>query len=297
MRSLDELLRAASRPGVPAQWLECLLATDELVADKEEQVFEALTRWHAAQRPPPPAEALDRLLALVRWPLMEQRYVAEQVNSSPMVTGIPAGAWVVAKAFQAVAYGTRPKPRRGKPRDFRFESAFDTNGILHHIGTRGGTAAYCNPHALGEVVASSSSLASGETLEHFVQHAHATPVNNCFKINAIRGWLGGDLGEGRSLVVDHYCLRSHAHNGNKLRNWELQGSLDRQTWQILRAHQGDASLSCQPMSTAAWPVDAGTQAFRHFRIQQMGADSSGGRHLTCTGIELYGRANFERPLA
>ena len=51
------------------------------------------------------------------------------------------------------------------------------------------------------------------------------------------------------------------------------------------------------MSTAAWPVDAGAQAFRHFRIQQEGSDSSGGHYLMCTGIELYGRANFEKPLA
>ena len=294
--AFEEVAGQDAWPGVPAPWLEGLLASDELVADKEEQVFEALTRWHAAQRPPPPAEALDRLLALVRWPLMEQRYVAEQVNSSPMVTGIPAGAWAVAKAFQAVAYGTRPKHRRGKPRDFRFESAFDTNGVLHHIGTRGGTAEYRNPHALGEVVASSSALASGETLEHFVQHVHATP-RSCFTSNAVGGYLGVDLGESRSLVVDHYCLRSDAHNGNKLRNWSLQGSLDGQTWHTLSVHRGDASLSSQPMSTAAWPVGRCTQAFRHFRIQQEGSDSSGGHYLMCTGIELYGRAHFDRPLA
>ena len=218
-------------PGVPTPWLECLLASDKLVVDKEEQVFEALTRWHAAQRPPLPAEELDRLLALVRWPLMEQRYVAEHVNSSPLVTGNPGGALAVATAFQAVAYGTRPKPR-GKTRDFRFELAFDTNGILHHIGTRGGTAAYRNPHELGEVVSSSSSLSNG-AVKNFVQHAHAAPIHN-FTHGGPQSWLAVDLGEGRSLVVDHYCLRSDKYgNHNKLRNWELQGSLDGQTWQML----------------------------------------------------------------
>ena len=226
---------------------------------------------------------------------MEQRYVAEHVNSSPLVTGNPGGALAVATAVQAVAYGTRPKPR-GKTRDFRFESAFDTNGILHHIGTRGGTAAYRNPHELGEVVSSASSLGNRAAVEHFVQHAHAAPVHN-FTDNVPQSWLAVDLGEGRSLVVDHYCLRSD-NIGLKLRNWELQGSLDGQTWQTLRAHQGDTSLSSRSMSTAAWPVDAGAQAFRHFRIQQMNVNSSGNRHyLMCAGIELYGRANFERPLA
>jgi len=229
--------------------------------------------------------------------LMEQRYVAEHVNSSPMVTRGGALAVPVATAFQAVAYGTRPKTRRGKATDFRFVSAFDTNGILHHIGTRGGTAAYRNPHELGEVVSSASSLWFG-AVEHFVQHVHAAPVSN-FTSNVPESWLAVDLGEGRSLVVDHYCLRSDAHHGGpKLRNWELQGSLDGQTWQTLRAHKRDASLSSRSMGTAAWPVDAGAQAFRHFRIQQMNVNSSGKRHeLTCAGIELYGRASFERPLA
>ena len=284
--------------GVAAPWLESLLASDELDADKEEQVFEALTRWHAAQRPPPSHEALDRLLALVRWPLMEQRFVAEQVNTSPMVKGNPGGAWAVATAFQAMAYGTRPKPRHGKVREFRFESAFDTNGILHHIGTRGGTTAYRNPHEAGWVVSSSSSLGRG-AVDRFVQHTHATGVHN-YTNNRPQSWMAVDLGEGRVLVVDHYCLRSdQQNNAHKLCNWELQGSLDGQTWQTLRAHQDDTSLLPQAMSTAAWPVDAGAQAFRHFRVLQTGLNSAKQNLLMCAGIELYGhgRATFERPLA
>jgi len=53
------------------------------------------------------------------------------------------------------------------------------------------------------------------------------------------------------------------------------------------------------MSTAAWPVDAGAQAFRHFRILQTGVNSSNKHFLMCAGIELYGRAtaSFGRPLA
>jgi len=284
--------------GVPAPWLECLLASDELPVDKEEQVFEALTRWHAAQRPPPSHEALNRLLALVRWPLMEQRFVAEQVNTSLMVTGNSSGALAVSTAFQAASYGTRPKPRRGKGVDFRFESAFDTNGILHHIGTRGGTAAYGNPHESGEVVASMSSVSTGAA-RHFVQHHAAHHGASCWSTteNQPQSWMAVDLGVGRSLVVDHYCLRSSISPEYKPRKWELQGSPDGQTWQTLRAHQDDTSLARQAMSTAAWPVDAGAQAFRHFRILQTGPNSSGTQHLMCGGIELHGHANFERPLA
>jgi hypothetical protein len=156
--------------------------------------------------------------------------------------------------------------------------------------------AYRNPHELGEVVSSSSSGFVGGLARAFVQHAHATPVYNCTN-DTPQSWMAVDLGEGRSLVVDHYCLRSDRHTRHKLRNWELQGSLDGQTWQTLRIHLSDTSLPHQAMSTAAWPVDAGAQAFRHFRIAQTGVNSAGTQHLMCAGIELYGRANFERPLA
>ncbi len=87
-------------------------------------------------------------------------------------------------------------------------------------------------------------------------------------------------------------LRSTLYHGNyKLRNWSLQASNDSATWTTLRQHSSDASLADQPMSVAAWPLDAaavGGRAFRHFRILQTGPNSSGDNHLMCAGIELYG---------
>eukprot|EP00908_Phaeocystis_cordata_P021292 Transcript_3641.p1 GENE.Transcript_3641~~Transcript_3641.p1 ORF type:complete len:480 (-),score=132.37 Transcript_3641:103-1491(-) len=292
--AFDTVAASEAFLGVPGPWLEGLLSSDELVIDKEEQVFEALKRWHAAQRPPPSQEVLDKLLALVRWPLMEQRFVAEHVNSDRMVK---SGALVVAKAFQDAMYGTRPRARAGRTRTicFGFQSAFDTNGVLHYIGTRGGRAVYRNPHEAGEVVASASSLIVGN-ITNFVQHSHEQPVYT-FTDNATNSWMSVDLGEGRSLVPDHYCLRSDRNPSSKPRNWELQGSLDGTTWQTLRRHENDASLADYSMSTAAWPVDAGGQGYRHFRIFQTGQTGGGSHHLMCAGIELYGSAKFERPLA
>ena len=65
---------------------------------------------------------------------------------------------------------------------------------------------------------------------------------------------------------------------HKLRNWELQASNDGQAWTTLRVHADDRSLSDQPMSVAAWPIDGGTipgRSFRHFRILQTGKNSGG----------------------
>ena len=154
--------------------------------------------------------------------------------------------------------------------------------------------AYRNPHEAGDVVASASSL--NGNIMNFVQHSHEQPVY-IFTDNATNSWMSVDLGEGRALVPDHYCLRSDRHSGHKLRNLQLQGSLDGTTWQTLLRHENDASLAGVAMSTAAWPVDAGGQGYRHFRIFLTGQTSFGNHHLMCAGIELYGRAKFERPLA
>jgi len=103
-------------------------------------------------------------------------------------------------------------------------------------------------------------------------------------------WMPVDLKAAR-LVPNHYALRSDAHGSHKLRHWRLEASNDGQAWTILRAHSSDASLRDEPMSVAAWPLDAEAVAgrsFRHFRIVQTGPNSSGDSYLMCAGIELYG---------
>ena len=173
--------------------------------------------------------------------------------------------------------------------ELRFQSPFDQNGVLHHIGTAGGQREYQNPHNTGDVVASMSSIGKGSPA-HFVQDTHAKPVNN-FTCNQPSSWMAVDL-LNRRLVPSHYALRSDINNNYfKLRNWELQASNDGQAWTTLRVHADDRSLSDQPMSVAAWPIDTSTipsRSFRHFRILQTGKNSSGLDFFVCAGIELYG---------
>ncbi len=170
----------------------------------------------------------------------------------------------------------------------RFASPFDTNGVLFHLGTAGGTRAYQNPHAAGAVVASMSSVGNGDP-PRFVEHTHASPVHN-WTASVADSWMAVDLKAAR-LVPNHYALRSDAHGSHKLRHWRLEASNDGQAWTILREHSSDASLGDQPMSVAAWPLDAEAVAggsFRHFRIVQTDPCSFGTKHLMCAGIELYG---------
>ena len=171
-----------------APWLECLLVSDELAVETEEQVFEALMRWYTAQHPPPSHELLDRLLALV-----EQGHRARAQVRGHRASSLRR------------SYGAHPKPRgSATEHSFRFESTSDANGILHHIGTRGGTAAYCNPHMTGDVTSSLSSIghgvaeadnsAVGRFVQHAHAHAHAAPVGT-YTANLAQSWMAVDLGE------------------------------------------------------------------------------------------------------
>ena len=169
-----------------------------------------------------------------------------------------------------------------------FSSAFDGNGALHHIATADGTQQYTNPHEAEHVVTTMFSSYGSSYLSPslFVQHQHAGPAQNC-TANLPSSWMAVDLGENRSLCVNHYCLRTGQARHN-LRHWQLQGSADGSTWETLREHTNDFTLSEVPMSTAAWEVEAGGRAFRHFRILQTGPNSAGTQQLRCAGIELYG---------
>ena len=98
-----------------------------------------------------------------------------------------------------------------------------------------------------------------------------------------------DLGQGRKLKTDYYCLR-HGYNcaNDVLRNWRLEGSNDGSAWSPLRVHNNDASLAKVQFSTASWSVEGVAESYQHFRILQTGKNSPGNDHLMCAGIELYG---------
>ena len=181
----------------------------------------------------------------------------------------------------------------------RCEEPFDTNGVLYHLGTGGGTREYENPHRSGEVVAALSSLSqmSGHegdpevVRERFVLHSLEHDRGNykglCYTDGEPNSWMSVDLGAGRSLVPDFYCLRG----GNgvfHLRTWMLQGSQDGNEWHTLRVHENDESLGTTTHSVAGWAVEAGGRCHRHFRVLQHGKNSCDYDHLMCCGIELYG---------
>eukprot|EP00729_Bicosta_minor_P032627 gene32627-biopygen4724 len=172
---------------------------------------------------------------------------------------------------------------------FAHTGAFDGNGVLHWIGTGCGTKEYANPHGKpGGVVAKMSSVQSGEA-SRFVEHAPLNESN--LTDSTANSWMSVDLGEGRRLAPDYYCLR-HGYSGGiyRLRHWRLEGSNDDSTWTLLKTHANDQALPDQGWSTASWPIEAAADgaSYRYFRIFQTGKNSGGYDDLMCAGIELYG---------
>ena len=160
---------------------------------------------------------------------------------------------------------------------FDFVSPFDKSGVLYHIGTAGGTRNWVNPHCTGDVTVS----VSGEAPKHFFVCPDNT--QNITEHNQRSKWISVDLGEGRLLVPNHYCLRGEACcHRDYLRNWELQGSVDGVSWKTLKSHINDRSMNSD-LAEAHWPIECDDAGFRHFRVY-----SNQNRRVFCCGIELYG---------
>lgn len=94
-------------------------------------------------------------------------------------------------------------------------------------------------------------------------------------------------------VLNKYSLRHGGHaNEGPLRNWELQGSDDGETWVTLRVHVNDESLKGE-YGVASWDVEPGA-AFRLFRVFDITAAPV---QLSVGGLELYGRLELSYPSA
>eukprot|EP00729_Bicosta_minor_P032630 gene32630-biopygen2706 len=175
---------------------------------------------------------------------------------------------------------------------FAHTAAFDCNGVLHWIGAGCGTTEYANPHEKpGGVVAKMSTVYddNGSTPSRFVEHAPLNQYN--YTEYTANSWMSVDLGEGRHLAPDYYCLRHGTSTGfYRLLHWRLEGSNDDSTWTLIKTHANDQALPDQGWSTASWPIEATADgaSYRYFRIFQTGKDSSGYDLLACAGIELYG---------
>ena len=131
--------------------------------------------------------------------------------------------------------------------------------------------------------------------------------------SALPAWVQVDFGEGCSMKVMRYSLRSGATmpGSDTMVDWELQGrivrrgneshpSLMRERWVVLSKHTGDASLLEADRAGgggwASWVVrDQRSRSIDvdSVRIVMMSPNSSGNTSLVLRGIEFYGEFTDE----
>ncbi|XP_078378429.1 uncharacterized protein LOC144661517 isoform X1 [Oculina patagonica] len=106
-------------------------------------------------------------------------------------------------------------------------------------------------------------------------------------------WWCIDLGKNCLLVISHYALRHGKSDGESyLKEWQLQGSVDGDTWKNLETGDDPSDPSPfrdpHPYYTGTWSIKGEVKAFRYFRILQTRRNSSGNYGLYLSGFELYG---------
>lgn len=171
---------------------------------------------------------------------------------------------------------------------FVYESDFDTNGLIYHIGTVAKTRTWRNPADGNAVIVTGSPLLSDSKPISFSIGREATRVVTKPIANA---WIQISF-SGIEVSPSHYSLRHFSSsNSDALRNWIFQGSVDGITWISLSAHSKDESLT-KKGSSKTWliPDESTNGAFMsHFRILQTGSNSSGNNSLALSGFEIYGK--------
>src|SRR3989338_3552751 len=159
----------------------------------------------------------------------------------------------------------------------------DGRGILAWISSNGFTREWKNPHVQRIISVTASSITKGNPVEL----VGVVPTELWTK-DVPASWFCVDLGSTRSVRVTHYTLR---HGGNyradSLRTWDLQGSLDGQSWTLLSRHSNDESLN-SAFAVHSWPTLPLPTSFRYFRVLQTGHNSSNHNFLVLSGFELYG---------
>ena len=159
------------------------------------------------------------------------------------------------------------KRRQTHGLQFPFTPELEMRGIVHYLATnggRGGRDEYFNPHLLGVLTVSASSLERGLLLDLV-----ASEPNELWTRPVPASWFCVDF-KNRRVRPHHYSLRhGGVHKTDFLRHWDLLGSNDGQSWTLLRRHTADSSLRTG-FAVSTWEIVGCKVSYRYFRVIQTG---------------------------
>lgn len=178
------------------------------------------------------------------------------------------------------------EPRRGFLQ-FIYQSDFDDNGIIHYIGCQDKKfkTNYSNPASNGMI-----------SVSPFGNTKVNGNINDLFsRWTSLDLWLSATKQsafiidfKNYSLSITHYTIRSFSQTCCYLRNWNLEGSNDNLTWNILSQHVEPTNVSLPtPNATKTFQVSNKKEFYRYIRIHQI-AQNSSNWNFGLGGIEFYG---------
>jgi hypothetical protein len=299
-----------------------LLRSDDFSAD-EYELFEAVLAWsHEHSADPQCPSSTARLLSLLRYPFMDstrlktvashpliaknaplRRLVAEAIRMKSSAPAHNVSDTTVVTVTKDAVMVQRP-PFRLTPRlrpplrldgwtahELVFSFSGDAQGLVHWLGTGGGSRRFENPHRSGLLTVSASSPVSRYTQpERLVARGGAVV---CFASPSLSSpaWWQVDLGEHRMLRCTDYSLRADSSTSLP-RNWELRASNDGVQFVTLRVHTNEPTIQTGG-DIASWRIattssGAEDKPYRFFRVVATSPASDGAKVLAVSGIEFYG---------
>ena len=174
-----------------------------------------------------------------------------------------------------------------KPVEYKchYQYPGDENGILFFIGSDYGDGFFINPHALGKIKNSLSSLYQGQAVYRSEDLSNRSLNIYIATEDFPYSFAKLDLGKRKRLLCNHYTLQGRNYDANHLRNWQFLASNDDASWTLLDEQKDNFSVGLN-----AWfekPVQTSTY-YRYFMIRQSGFSSSGDQILTLGQWEFYG---------
>eukprot|EP01006_Ploeotia_vitrea_P060271 TRINITY_DN75606_c0_g1_i1.p1 TRINITY_DN75606_c0_g1~~TRINITY_DN75606_c0_g1_i1.p1 ORF type:complete len:282 (-),score=9.22 TRINITY_DN75606_c0_g1_i1:72-869(-) len=183
-----------------------------------------------------------------------------------------------------------------------YTSDYDENGIMYYIGCKFGTLPF-DLSRLGRFASVRTSQGETSLLK---RAGNLSWNNNCINLLAREGcrcfltgsgdsktWFEIDLGPRFRVIPSYYTLRHGSSQGRAPRNWDLQASIDRDSWYLLKAHRADNSIDTPQNSTASWPVEPFLppdveEGWRFFRLVCQGVSAQHCNWFHINGFEVYG---------
>jgi hypothetical protein len=112
--------------------------------------------------------------------------------------------------------------------------------------------------------------------------------NYWHSLDSPNSWIQFDF-KTRKVSLTHYSLKSSGNSLQFLQQWEIRGSNDAKTWDLLDSRSTHELDGTYITKTFACSVESSTRRpYRYLRLTQTGKNGSGQNYLVLSRIEFFG---------